>query len=367
MLRRVAEESHWGIANRLGKVGEFLSGSPVASALAMARSIDRSSHPGARAKALAALVPEQEQPALVAEAIQALPSQGSSDDHRRGDTLRMLAGHVDGKNLAEVQKMVRALDDKDQAEPLAILAARMPGRAGVKLRREAVDIAARHSGRQRADILKKIAPHLDHETRIKAFDLVPDIGCGRGLQKDRDEALSVLVASTRNEEELRDSLWVAEGIGDRLPQATTLAALACQIGEGDRPQLRQRIEELLTGIEPIDQADSLITMASALPPEERYKILRRAADLIPAKRDSSDRRYVTRLGAVRPVLAEQEIFDWLMAAVDWHLDADWTGLDLWVVLAPSVLTDRRLLKKCGKLGVKNFSAPGIVNSPGTLR
>lgn len=361
VLRRIAEESHWGIALRLGKVGEFLSGSPVASALAMVRNIDRFSHPGARAKALAALVPvvpEQQQPALVAEAIQALPSQSSSDDHRRGDTLRMLAGHVDGKNVAVVQKMVRALDDEDQAELLVILAAHMPGRAGAELRREAVDIAARHSGWRRANILKKIAPHLDHETRIRAFDLVPDIGYVRGLQEYRDEAFAALAASIRNEEELHYALGVAEKISDQLLQAVALAALAGQVRMDERPQLRQRVEELLTGIEPIDQADSLITLGSALSAEEHDEVLRRAADLIPAKRDHSDRRYVIRLGAVCPILTQQEIFDWLMVAVDWHLDAYWTGLDLWVVLAPSRLTDRRLLKKVLKTGRKKIRRAG---------
>lgn len=363
VLHRIAEEFHGGIAERLGKVGEFLSGSPVASALAIARSINLVNHPGARAKALAALVPvvpERQRPALVAEALQALPSQGSSDDHRREDTLRMLAGHVSGENVAVVQKMVQALEEKDQAEPLAILASRTAGSAGAELRREAVDIAARHSGWRRAEILKKIAPHLDHQTRIRAFDLVPDIGYGRGLQKYRDEALAALAASTRNEEELQYALWVAEEIGDRLPRAAALAALAGQVSTDDRPQLRQRVEELLTGIEPIDQADSLITLASALPMEEHDEVLRRAAALIPTKRDPSDRGYVARLGAVRPVLTEQEIFDWLMAAVDWHLDSGWEGVDLWAALAPPGLTDRRLLKKVWKAARKKLRGAGEV-------
>ncbi len=361
VLNRIAEESHWGIAEKLGEVGEFLSGSPVESALAIARSIDQFSHPGARAKALAALVPvvpERQRPALVAEALQVLPSQGSTDDHRRGTTLCMLAGHVSGNNVAVVQKMVRALEEQDQAEPLAILAGRTAG--GAELRREAVDIADRHSGWKRAEILKKIAPHLDHETRIRAFDLVPDIGYGRGLQKYRDEALAALAASTRNEEELQYALWVAEEIGDRLPQAAALAALAGQVSTDDRPQLRQRVEELLTGAEPIDQADSLITLASALPADEHDKVLRRAADLIPPKRDPSDRGYITRLGAVRPVLTKQEIFDWLIAAISWHLDSGWRGLDLWAALAPPGLTDRRLLKKVWKAAYKKLRGAGDV-------
>ncbi len=361
VLHRIVENFHWGIAGMLSKIGEFLSGSPVVSALAIARAIGPVSHPGARAKALAALVPvvpELQRPALVAESLKALPSQGSSDDHRRGDTLRMLAGHVSGEHVAVVQKMVRALEDKDQAEPLVILATRMPGRAGAELRREAVDIAARHSGWRRAEILKKIAPYLDHQTRIRAFDLVPTIGYGRGLQKYRDEALAALAASTRNEEELQYALWVAEEIGDRLPQASALAALAGEVSTDDRPQLRQCVEELLTEAEPIDQADSLITLAAALPAEEREKVLRRAADLIPTKRDPGDRGYVTRLGTVRPVLTEQEIFDRLIAAVDWHLDSGWKGLDLWAALAPPGRMAPRLLKKVCKTARKKLRGAG---------
>ncbi|MGW2051853.1 hypothetical protein ACWCPF_43040 [Streptomyces sp. NPDC001858] len=348
VLDRVAEQQPWKIAGMLAEIGGFLSGPPVDRALATARGISPVHHPGARAKALAALlpaVPEPRRPDLVAETLRTLPAQRSGDDHDRGETLRTLAGHVDGEHTAGVEKLVRALEEADRAEPLALLAGRTPGHAGVRLREEAVAIAAGHHGRRRAEILVKIAPHLDHRTRLRAFELVSGIGHGKTVQAGRDAALDALAVGAGHEEELRHALRAAGRIHDRLPQAAALAALAAQLPTDERPRVRRRVEELLTSLAPPDRADPLITLAAALPAREHDEVLRRAADLIPARREPGDHGFLTRLRAVHPVLTDEEIRDRLMDAVHWTPGSGWDGLDVWAALAPPGRTDRRLLKK----------------------
>jgi hypothetical protein len=402
VLESIAKELHWGIAHQLVQVSEFLSGPDVATGLAIARGISSHNYPGARAQALAALlpaVPQSQRRQLTKEVLQALPRPGASDDHNREDTLRMLASHCSESAIGRVRKMIGALETKDQAEPLAILASRTPGRAGAQLRQQAVDIATRHDGVQRAEILQKIAPHLeDHQTRIQAIDLVSTIGYR--FQSHRDRALDALVASTRNKDELEHARRAAERISDHSPQASALAALAGQVADNARPPLRRRVEKLLVGLPPEDQADILIALAVTHPVKEQQEqqdMLRRAADLITVKRGTDDfglaaklealspwtqqqirdraeydhfLRFVTgfnsagreprdpgfiaRLKAVRPVLNEKQIRDWLVTAIDLWSGPGWEGLDIWVALAPPEATDTRLLKSIGKLAQKKL-------------
>ncbi|MEU2561592.1 ATP-binding protein [Streptomyces longispororuber] len=361
VLDRIAEQRHWGITGMLAEIGGFLSGPPVDRALATARSVSPVHHPGARAGALAALlpaVPEQHRPDLAAEVLRSLPARGSGDDHRRGETLCALAGHVDEEHTDRVEELVRDLEEADRAEPLVLLAGRRPGHAGVRLREEALAIAAGHHGWRRADIIIKVAPHLDHRTRLRAFELVAGIGHAKAAQAYRDAALDALAVAAGHEEELRHALRAAGRIHDRLPQAAALAALAGQVPTGERPRLRRRVEELLASLAPPDRADPLITLAAALPAREHDEVLRRAADLVPAGREPGDHGFLDRLRAVRRVLTDQEIRDRLVDAAHWSPGRGWEGLDVWAVLAPPGRTDHRLLKKPEKAVRKRLRRGG---------
>ena len=346
VLRRATESDpeYHGLGNKLSHVSEFFCGTPLERVLAIARRIDPRLL--SRAQILATLVPavpEHRRPKLVTEALDVLSTKSFSGDPRPRNTLRVLAGHVSGKDVARAQKLIRSLEEEDQAELLAILARRVPGRAGADLRREAVDIAARRWGWRRGEIIVAIAPYLDHETRIRAFDLVPGIGYGT-MQKYRDAVLDALVAQPMDEEELRHAQLAAERIHDRLPQAGALAALAGQVSRPDRHPLCQRVEELVESFADVpDRADPLIELARGLQDDDG-EILRRAAEFIPEKRDSGDLGFFVRLRAVRPILTEKEIHKRLLAALDQRLYCR----DVWAALAPAELRDRRLWNKVRK-------------------
>ncbi|GHE50098.1 hypothetical protein GCM10018785_19610 [Streptomyces longispororuber] len=361
VLDRIAEQRHWGITGMLAGIGGFLSGPPVDRALATARSLSPVHHPGARAGALAALlpaVPDRHRPDLVAEVLRTLPARGSADDHRRGETLRALAGHVDEEHTSRVEDLVRDLAETERAGPLALLAGRGPGHAGVRLREEALAIAARHHGRRRADILIEVAPHLDHRTRLRAFELVAGVGHDKADQEYRDAALDALAVGAGHEEELCHALRAAGRIHDHLPQAAALAALAGQVPTGERPRLRRRVEELLTSLAPQDRAGPLITLAAALPAREHDEVLRRAADLVPARGEPGDHGFLDRLRAVRPVLTDREVRDRLVDAARWTPGRGWEGLDVWAALAPPGRTGHRLLKKPQKAAYKGLRRGG---------
>ncbi|HEX6353201.1 hypothetical protein [Actinophytocola sp.] len=313
-------------AEKLIRLSEFLHGSPLDRALALARRIGQDRPSWVRTRTLAALarvVPEKQRPDLAQEALRALPEPGSRFDLCRDETLRHLADGASGKTVAAVRKAARDLEAHQQAVVLATLSG--------SLRDEALDLAETCWGWQRAEALIGMAPHLDHRTRLRALDLVAGIGHGLGHARYRADALDALVAGTRDEEELAYAARAARRIGDLRPQADALAALTGQVSWARRAGLRGRVEELVAALPAAERVDPLIALAEHAPDGE---LLRRAADLLPAKREMGDHGFADRLAAVRPALTEREIHDRLAEAV--YLLQDEDALDVWRVLGPSL-------------------------------
>src|SRR5262249_42114885 len=153
--------------------------------------------------------PEQQRPELVEEALRALPEPGSRFDLRREEVLGPLAGHASGKAVAAVRKAACELEDRQHAVVLAVLSGSVSAREAAALRGEAIDLAAKCWGWRRAEALIGMAAHLDHETRLRALDLVSGIGYGLGLLRYQADALDALVAGTRDQEELEHAVRAA--------------------------------------------------------------------------------------------------------------------------------------------------------------
>ena len=341
VLDRITKPSGEVNTESLIPLGEFLLGPPLDRALGLARAIGEDRPSWVRARTLAALtqaVPEKQQPALVEEALRALPEPGSRFDLCREETLGYLAAHASGKTIAAVRKAAREL----AAHQLAVVLAALSGSAGTReaaaLRDEAVDLAATCFGWQRATALSRMAPHLDHRTRLRALDLVSGIGYGLGLARYRADALDALVAGTRDEEELTHAARIAGWIGDLRPQADALAALTGQVSWAARAGLRARVEGLVATLPATERIDPLTVLSRHVPDEERATVLRRAADLLPVRREVGDHRFAVRLAAVRPVLTEREVHDRLAETV--YLLEDEDALDVWRVLGPSLVPGR---------------------------
>ncbi|MFT7837076.1 hypothetical protein Q5530_13080 [Saccharothrix sp. BKS2] len=58
---------------------------------------------------------------------------------------------------------------------LAALAGRVPPREARDLRREALDQVAAEHGWRRAEALRAVAPHLDHDSRLTALALLAGV------------------------------------------------------------------------------------------------------------------------------------------------------------------------------------------------
>ncbi|MFC3890360.1 DUF4062 domain-containing protein [Lentzea rhizosphaerae] len=303
VLGHFARGEHWKIALKLVGLAEFLDGDSVDVALRVARSIDERRWPGARALALAALT--KARPPLAAEALRALPRQGSADDHARAATLRLLAPHLPGDRT--VAAFVDALPQKERALHLPSA--------------EALEVAARHHGWQRAEILTAVAPRLNHEERLAALALAMEVS----QPGPRLTALDALTSGSLDQEELELVLRTMQRIGDEQPRAAAIAALSGQALRGDRPALRARARELLKTCTGAGRADVLIALGD---PES----LREAALHVPRRPEFGDHAFAARLAAVRPVLSPDEVLRRLLDTLE--VTYPDVVFDVWPALAP---------------------------------
>lgn len=335
VLGHVDRGEHWKVAIALAGLAEFLEGAAVDIALRMARRIDERCWPGAHAYAVAAVATAR--PELAAEALRALPPLGSSDDHARVGTLRLLAGH-----LAGARAFARQVD---------VLPAEQ--RCGLVPAAEGLDIAARHHGWRRAEMLASIAPDLNHEQRTAALALAAEVDS----QRYRLMALDALITGSLDQEELGLASRIMRHVGDRQPRAAAIAALTGHALRSDRPALRARAEELLKSCTGPGRADVLIALGS----------LREAVAYLPARPEFGDHAFAARLAAVRPVLTGDQVLRMLLDTFSVWYPA--VAVDVWAALAPpDSLSDKDwkvVLKTVGNRGPDigarfyTFSAPHL--------
>ncbi|MPZ81040.1 MAG: TIR domain-containing protein [Actinophytocola sp.] len=355
VLDRITTQPGQVDSARLVPLCEFLHGPPVDRALGLARGIGAA---WARALTLAALVqavPDRQRPVLAEEALKALPEPGSRMDLERDQSLRFLAGHARGKTVDAVRKAARGLEDWEHAVVVAVLSGAVAAGEAVALRNEAVDLAAACWGWRRAKALTGIAPHLDHHSRLRAMDLVSDIGFGLGQARYRADALDALAAHTRDEEEQRHAARAAGRVGDLRVQADVLAAMTGEVSWDARAALRARVEELTAALPAPERIEPLISLAGHSPEEDRAGVLRRAADLLPMRPEAGHHGFAAQLAAVRPVLTEREIHGWLAEAV--HLVGDEDAMDVWRVLGRSLAPGRATDKFWKALRKRMRAAP----------
>ncbi|MDX8032560.1 DUF4062 domain-containing protein [Lentzea sp. BCCO 10_0856] len=313
VLEHVARSRDWTTALKLEGLSEFLEGDAVDIAVRIARGIDPRNLPGARALALAALV--RARPELAPEALRALPPEGSSDDHKRAETLELLTPHVGN------------------------------ARSGA----EAIATAARHRDWRRAEVLKLVAPRLNHEERLAALALAAECE----LPEHRLAVLDALTEGPLDQEELELALRVMQRVGDEQPRAAAIAALAGQGFRSDRPALTARALELLETCAGPGRADVLIALG----------MLREAVAHLPLRPEAWDHGFVARLAAVRPVLTDDEVLTRLLDT--FSVSYPDVALDVWAALAPpGSLSDKhwraavKAVKNCDERVYSRFLAVG---------
>jgi hypothetical protein len=237
--------------------------------------------------------------------LSALARQGSADDHALAASLRLIAPHLRGDRT--VAAFVDALPQKERALHLPSA--------------EALEVAARHHGWQRAEILTAVAPRLNHEERLAALALAMEVS----QPGPRLTALDALTSGSLDQEELELVLRTMQRIGDEQPRAAAIAALSGQALRGDRPALRARARELLETCTGAGRADVLIALGD---PES----LREAALHVPRRPEFGDHAFAARLAAVRPVLSPDEVLRRLLDTLE--VTYPDVVFDVWPALAP---------------------------------
>ncbi|MFT7837075.1 hypothetical protein Q5530_13075 [Saccharothrix sp. BKS2] len=141
-----------------------------------------------------------------------------------------------------------------------------------------------------------------------------------------------------DEEALEEAADAVEVIGDARPHVLLPAALLGHVSRARRPALCARVEAAAADLPPADRADVVIALATAVPEEDRVRLLRQAAGLAPVERDPADSGHARRTTALRGAFTTAQLHARLHDAVLLPNDDD--ALDTWHALGSELGDDR---------------------------